>query len=890
MTALAQEAPRLFSPIVRRARDKVALGLSVDRAIVDGDFLGVAGWTVGGQDLTFTVSGALGVSAPPSLTFYPRDDVAAGYEIANDLVTGFLAIWRNRPSGDMQIRLNAGADDPLKIELRAPKPSSAVELAQFLTENAPRAHVLFEGLLHNPAAAALLAAHLKEPPPTFNRARGHIETARGIEGVGGLVVGWTVGEPDARFRLVDDRGVVVTLSAAARWTRDDIVEAMSRDFGDYAFNAGFLQAWGGGLKMGGGIRLVVSVDDASYRVSEAKWAAAPLDPVSFARWAFDIPTPRERFAERLANHDGAIIDTLIERKRSRRGAQAPIIEDYGRRPARPKCSVVVPLYGRHDFMLNQLLAFSDDPDFVSAVELVYVIDDHRLVSPVAADAPIFAASFGVPFRTIWSGENRGFAGATNLGVKHSTAPYVLLLNSDIIPVAPGWLEEMRSSLAAHPEIGVLGARLHHPNGAVQHDGMTFRWEPNWQAYLNEHPGAGLPAAEANDRLVRHPAVTAACMLLRRKIYEAVGGLDENFLIGDFEDSDICLKVREKGLEIACLTLPVTLIHLERQSFSGIGTAELPRLCRALQRLAAPDALGKGDREGDGGRETEGGSEVKAMVIAHAHPDFNVGGAEIAAYNLFRTLKARPGYDDAIFLARSDLPSLGHGSIMLRRPGEYLWRQDISDWFRLRTLNLRCPCWAVPRLPQDRAAGRRVSSSLCPRRHRGAEGDQGRAAGLPPDPDAARICRDLPSQRPDGEERHEEALLARKPRRLQQLLPGALAAGLLAAQALHPEAFRIRRRLRLALRVPASALYRLGHSRGRDRRDRERAALAACRPVASPQAPLRARVRLLRSDHRIQGRRDPASGDSPHVARGSRKDDRSKSTAPIWSRRAPGSRN
>ena len=69
-------------------------------------------------------------------------------------------------------------------------------------------------------------------------------------------------------------------------------------------------------------------------------------------------------------------------------------------------------------MLNQLLAFSDDPDFVAAVELTYVIDDHRLVSPLAADAPMFEASFGVPFRTIWSGENRGFSGATNLGVAH----------------------------------------------------------------------------------------------------------------------------------------------------------------------------------------------------------------------------------------------------------------------------------------------------------------------------------------------------------------------------------------------------------------------------------------------------------------------------------------
>jgi glycosyltransferase involved in cell wall biosynthesis len=78
--------------------------------------------------------------------------------------------------------------------------------------------------------------------------------------------------------------------------------------------------------------------------------------------------------------------------------------------------------------------------------------------------------------------------------------------------------------------------------------------------------------------------------------------------------------------------------------------------------------------------------MKVMVIAHAHPDFSVGGGEIAAYNLYRTLRPRAGHDDTIFLARSELPSQPHGSIMLRRPGEYLWRQDIGDWFRLRTQN------------------------------------------------------------------------------------------------------------------------------------------------------------------------------------------------------------
>ena len=48
----------------------------------------------------------------PSLTFFPRDDVAGGYNVARDLVEGFLATWRNRPRGDMQVRLDAGAGQP----------------------------------------------------------------------------------------------------------------------------------------------------------------------------------------------------------------------------------------------------------------------------------------------------------------------------------------------------------------------------------------------------------------------------------------------------------------------------------------------------------------------------------------------------------------------------------------------------------------------------------------------------------------------------------------------------------------------------------------------------------------------------------------------------------
>lgn len=78
--------------------------------------------------------------------------------------------------------------------------------------------------------------------------------------------------------------------------------------------------------------------------------------------------------------------------------------------------------------------------------------------------------------------------------------------------------------------------------------------------------------------------------------------------------------------------------------------------------------------------------MRALVIAHGHPDFSVGGAEIAAFNLFTALKRQRSISDVVFLGRCDHQNLGHGAIMMLRHGEYLWRQDIGDWFRLKSAN------------------------------------------------------------------------------------------------------------------------------------------------------------------------------------------------------------
>jgi glycosyltransferase involved in cell wall biosynthesis len=77
---------------------------------------------------------------------------------------------------------------------------------------------------------------------------------------------------------------------------------------------------------------------------------------------------------------------------------------------------------------------------------------------------------------------------------------------------------------------------------------------------------------------------------------------------------------------------------------------------------------------------------RILVIAHAHPDFSLGGGEIAAYNLFRAYKSCEDVEDAWFLGRADKGHGATGHISLRREGEYLWEQGINDWHTMKAAN------------------------------------------------------------------------------------------------------------------------------------------------------------------------------------------------------------
>jgi GT2 family glycosyltransferase len=258
---------------------------------------------------------------------------------------------------------------------------------------------------------------------------------------------------------------------------------------------------------------------------------------------------------------GPAIEALNAERLRRPRRSAEIV--LGTPPEAPRVSLVVTLYGRVDFMDLQLGLFSAAPD--AAVEIVYVLDDPRRAMEAEQLARSCHARYGLPFRLILLEENQGFAVANNVGAAAARGRHVCLMNSDVFPLAQqgmGFLAALAERLEAEPGLGAVGPLLLYEDGTVQHAGMTYERVnglPDW--FFPMHPGKGRPPGRVSRRAL---AITGACVMLRRADWQALGGFDEGYVIGDFEDSDLCLRLRERGLGCG-VEAGWALFHLERQS-------------------------------------------------------------------------------------------------------------------------------------------------------------------------------------------------------------------------------------------------------------------------------------------------------------------------------------
>jgi len=239
--------------------------------------------------------------------------------------------------------------------------------------------------------------------------------------------------------------------------------------------------------------------------------------------------------------------------------------DFGNAAASPSVSMIVPLYGRIDFMRYQLSNFQR---FINAetVEVIYVLDDPKLANEATKLAREMAQIVSFPFSLLILGKNVGFGKANNIGVEYARADNLLLLNSDILPKSMQWVEKLLETINK-PEVGIVGARLLFEDNTIQHDGMAPMTVNEYPGLLfNDHPKKGWPIqlAPYTENEEHCTLLTAACWMVKKSDFIAVGGFDPMYILGDFEDSDLCLKIEELGKR-NMIRRDVELYHLERQS-------------------------------------------------------------------------------------------------------------------------------------------------------------------------------------------------------------------------------------------------------------------------------------------------------------------------------------
>jgi O-antigen biosynthesis protein len=156
-----------------------------------------------------------------------------------------------------------------------------------------------------------------------------------------------------------------------------------------------------------------------------------------------------------------------------------------------------------------------------------------------------------------------FSRLINFGAAAAEGEVLALLNDDVIPENAEWLSEMVSQLL-QPGVGAVGARLWYPDRRLQHGGVIlglggvaghahYRWP-------RDHPGYFNRATLQQDL----SAVTAACMLVRKSVFEELGGFDERDLGVSFNDIDFCLRMAQRGLRIVW-TPQACLVHHESAS-------------------------------------------------------------------------------------------------------------------------------------------------------------------------------------------------------------------------------------------------------------------------------------------------------------------------------------
>ncbi len=145
-------------------------------------------------------------------------------------------------------------------------------------------------------------------------------------------------------------------------------------------------------------------------------------------------------------------------------------------------------------------------------------------------------------KVIFNKKNKGFAYGNNQGARRAKGKYLLFLNNDVL-VADGWLNDLVSVLVENPFVGMVGPITNSISGRQRVENVPYKDEQGFYAFAAK-------VRELNkNKITPRRRIAGFCMLMRRELFEKLGGFDTRFGTGNFEDDDLCVRLRQKGWAI-----------------------------------------------------------------------------------------------------------------------------------------------------------------------------------------------------------------------------------------------------------------------------------------------------------------------------------------------------
>jgi GT2 family glycosyltransferase len=245
----------------------------------------------------------------------------------------------------------------------------------------------------------------------------------------------------------------------------------------------------------------------------------------------------------------------------------------------PLVSIIIPTKDKVDLLRSCIESVTQLTDYEN-YEILIV--DNGSIEKRTADYLVDLVQT-TKIRTVSYPEPYNFAAINNFAVRQTSGSYLCLLNNDTEVVEPAWLTEMMR-YALRPDVGAVGAKLLYKDGSIQHAGIVVGIGD-----AAGHAHRFLPAGHPGYFRTAHvsqfvSAVTAACLVVERRKFLAVGGLDEENLAVAFNDVDFCLKLEAAGWRNVYVPHAVLIHHESKSRGLDSSPTNIGRFRRELQIL------------------------------------------------------------------------------------------------------------------------------------------------------------------------------------------------------------------------------------------------------------------------------------------------------------------